>query len=255
MIFSFDLDQSVLFTRARLTPQPETIPVEYRLGEPFGFMTPAALQALRDIQRRAVCLVNTLRGLEQARRVCFVDDGSCRYLSLQNGLYLLRDGVPDRDWADSVARTVAQLPIGLDQGVARVTGELPGVDCLSKRYEYLAVFFVGEAFDDAACGALAGELAQCGWELVRQRKKLYLSPLAIHKGAVLERVLELEGADQAVGFGDSGFDLPFLRLCQVAYAPKGCELEGQDLDVSLQFSAHPAQLGTEEVLSKISSGL
>lgn len=256
MIFSADLDRTLIFSRRRLVGDAPAIPAEYRQGEPFGFMTPGALSALRRIQGRAVCLINTLRGLEQARRVTFVSDGSCRYLALQNGLALYRDGVEDKDWTLHVRRTVEDLPLGLSDGAALVLRALPGIECLSKQYEHLAVFFVDEdAFDDRACAQLAEDFSRSGWELYRQRKKLYLSPLSIHKGSVLERVRALEDDGGAIGFGDSWFDLPMLRACGAAWSLRGCELDGGGWDFPIRFSSVPGQAGTEEVLKSISIGL
>lgn len=256
MIFSADLDRTLLFSPARLVGETPVIPVEHRLGEPCGFMTPAALAALLRLQKRAVCLVNTLRGVEQARRVCFVRDGSCRYLALQNGLYLYRDGAEDRVWSEFVRGTVSALPLDLAGGIRRVLDGLPGIQCLSRQYEYLAVFFVeAEAFDDVACGQLAEELAGFGWALCRQRKKLYLSPLDIHKGKVLERVQALEDDRDTVGFGDSWFDLPMLRACGEAWSLRSCELDGGDWGIPIRFSNAPGQAGTQEVLERILQGL
>lgn len=253
MIFAADLDRTLIFSQARLAnPGPEVVAVEHRLGEPFGFMTPPARQALTRLARRTAFFVNTLRGLEQARRVSFVADGSCRYLALQNGLYLYRDGVEDREWSDHVKRTVSDLPLDLAGGAAMVLAQLPGIQRLSKQYEYLAVFFVEEAaYDDGAHDGLAAELERLGWALYRQRKKLYLWPRAIDKGAVLRRVRAWEDGAPATGFGDSAFDLPMLRACRSAWSICGCELWGADWGFPLRFSRAPAQAGTQEVLQRI----
>ena len=76
MIFAADLDRTLLFSQRRLEGDAAVIPVEYRFGEPFGFMTPGGFSALRTLQKQAVCFVNTLRGLEQANRVVFVSKNS-----------------------------------------------------------------------------------------------------------------------------------------------------------------------------------
>ena len=257
MIFSADLDRTLIFSPRRLDPLgPATIPVERRQGAPCGFMTPEARRALMALSARATFFLNTLRGLEQANRVDFVSEGRCRYLALQNGLSLYRDGVEDRDWAAHVKRTVSTLPLDLTGGIERVLRHLPGIECLSKRYQYLAVFFVEESlFDGGACDMLADELAGLGWALCRQRKKLYLSPQPIHKGAVLARVREREDGAEAVGFGDSGFDLPMLRACRTAWSLRDCDLWGRDWGFPIQYSSTPAQAGTQEVLQRILSNL
>ncbi|MCI8493816.1 hypothetical protein [Anaerotruncus sp.] len=252
MIFSTDLDHTLIFTERHLRGGAPVTAVEHRLGEAFSYMTPRALASLRRIQKNAVCLINTLRGYEQAMRVSFVRDASCRYLALQNGLYLYRDGAPDTDWAAHVARTVRALPLDLGGAAGQVLDGLSGIECLSKRYEYLAVFFVDERrFDDAACGQLAQSLSESGWELFRERKKLYLSPLAIDKGAVLRYVRMLEDGDEAVGFGDSWFDLPMLKACRHAYAPGESALASLPCAFPIFFSERPAQAGSEEILDRI----
>lgn len=250
-IFAADLDRTLLFSQARLDPAgPPTVPVEYRQGDPFGFMTPAAQGALETIATRTSFFVNTLRGLEQAMRVRFVAQAD--YLALQNGLYLYRRGKEDVDWSAHVRATVAALPLDLPGGIARVLASLPGIERLSKQYQYLAVFFVEEtAFDDDACAQLAGELAQSGWTLCRQRKKLYLWPTAIDKGAVLDRVRQWENGAETIAFGDSAFDLPMLRASDTAWSLAGCELDGRDWGFPLRFSQAPAQEGTEEILYHI----
>ncbi len=264
MIFATDLDRTLIFSSARLDPEgPPVIPVEHREGKAVGFMTPCALEALQRLQRETVCFINTFRGFEQAGRVSFVGDGSCPYLAVQNGLALYQGGEEDREWSERVQRKVDALPVTLSDAIAQTLGELPGIDCLSKRYTHLAVFFVNaKRFDDAACVQLAGKLAELGWSLRRQRKKLYLSPLGIDKGAVLERVRELEGGMDAVGFGDSFFDLPMLLGCREAWSISESELDDSSIngstptaayktDAGLRFSSSPAQAGTEEVLLRI----
>lgn len=252
MILSADLDQTLLFSRKRLADATPVRPVEFREGEPCGFMTARALDLVRILQRQTVFFVNTLRGEAQAKRVVFVGDGSCAYVAAQNGLYLYRNGVEDTGWSQTVARTVARLPACLPDMAARVHAALGGIACLSKQYEYLAVFFVDEqVFDQAGCNQMAAELALEGWELYRQRKKLYLSPLAIDKGAVLRRVRELEDGAHAVGFGDSYFDLPMLRECRAAYSLRGCELERLADGLPAIFSDRPGPAGTEQILQQI----
>lgn len=256
MIFAADLDRTLIFSSRTLAPGGAPLAVEYREDEAAGFMTPGALDTLRRIQHKSVFFVNTMRGMEQAQRVSFVRDGSCPYLSLQNGLYLYQNGEEDRVWADHVRRTVQALPLDLTEGIQAVLETLPGIDCLSKRYAYLAVFFVEvDAFDDDACAKLADDLSAVGWSLQRQRKKLYLLPRDIHKGTVLARVMDLAGERESVGFGDSTFDLPMLQACTAAYTLQGCELDGQDWGFSLRISRALAQDGSEEVLREIAKGL
>ena len=56
MIFAADLDRTLLFSQRRLEGDAAVIPVEYRFGEPFGFMTPGGFSALRTLQNRRSAL-------------------------------------------------------------------------------------------------------------------------------------------------------------------------------------------------------
>ncbi|MCI8422690.1 MAG: hypothetical protein HFF50_04015 [Lawsonibacter sp.] len=257
MIVASDLDRTLIFSPRRLDPAgPITVPVEWRETQPVGFMTQRALRCFQSIAARAPFFLNTLRGLEQANRVGFVQHGWCKYLALQNGLYLYREGREDTVWSAYVRRTVSALPLDLSGGIAQVLAALPGIQCMSKQYEYLAVFFVEEvAFDSATCCQLVSELNAQGWDLCRQGKKLYLFPLAIHKGAVLDRVRALEGEETVWGLGDSEFDVPMLRACQRAFAPQDSALWNRDWGFPIQFSQKPAQAGTQELLEMILSDL
>jgi hypothetical protein len=262
-----DLDDTLIFSGRRLTaaavPFAGAVAVEHREGLPVAYMTAPALAALRELQRRAVFVLSTLRGEEQARRVVFVRDGSCRYLCCQNGLYIYRDGVADAEWAERVARTVAALPLTLEAAAGRAL-ELPGVLCQSRRYEHLAVFFVEPAaFAAPPYLALRRELALRGWQLQRQRRKLYLMPLAVDKGQALRRIREREGGE-AAGLGDSYFDWPLLAECRRRFAPAGSALAaagtgaaddefpaGESLPAGIEFSSRPFLAGTEELLDKM----
>lgn len=252
MIFTADLDRTLIFSPKRLLGGAPVIPVEYRQGEACGFMRPGALAALELLGRRGTLLINTLRGLEQARRVSFVTGSACRYLSIQNGLYLYRDGVPDWEWSRRVSRAVDALPLDLEGAAALVRRQVKGILQLSRQYEFLAVFFVEpQAFCETAYGRTRRELAGQGWDLYRQGRKLYISPLAIDKGAAVRRVQELEGDRDVVGFGDSYFDIPMLRACGAAFSLAGSELAETGCPFPVSFSSAPAEAGTEEILNRI----
>jgi hydroxymethylpyrimidine pyrophosphatase-like HAD family hydrolase len=270
MILAADLDDTLIFSARRLAAagtaaggpdSPAAVAVEYKEGAPVAYMSAPALAALRELQRRAVFVLSTLRGEEQARRVDFIRDGSCRYLCCQNGLYIYRDGAADQGWARRVARLVAALPLSLEEAAAAAQ-TLPGVLRLSRRYEYLAVFFV-EAAEFAAepYQALRRELARQGWRLHRQRRKLYLLPLPINKGQALLHICALEGV-AAAGFGDSYFDWPLLAACRRRFAPAGSALAAagtedgefapeEERPVGIEFSRRPLLAGTEEILGRL----
>jgi hypothetical protein len=268
VIITADLDDTLIFSARRLAAAglspAGAVPVEYKDGEPVAYMTAPALAALRALQRRAVFVINTLRGEEQARRVVFIRDGGCRYLCCQNGLYIYRDGAPDAGWGKAVAQAAAALPLRLEVAAAWVRA-LPGVLLLSRRYEYMAVFFVEPAeFSAALYLELRRDLARLGWRLQRQRRKLYLLPLAIDKGLALLHICGQEGSggQGAVGIGDSYFDWPFLALCRRRLSLAGSSLAAtgtkdgefapdETKPSGIEFSRRPLLAGTEELLLRL----
>ncbi|MDR1604912.1 MAG: hypothetical protein LBS10_09040 [Gracilibacteraceae bacterium] len=265
MILAADLDDTLIFSARRLAaaaaPLGGAVAVEYREGVPVAYMTEPALASLRELQGRAVFVLSTLRGEDQARRVSFIRDGSCPYLCCQNGLAIYRRGAPDAVWARRVARTVAALPLRLEEAVSAAL-TLPGVLSLSRRYEYLAVFFIEPAeFPAEQYLSLRRRLARQGWRLHRQKRKLYLLPLPIDKGQALLHIRALEGME-AAGFGDSYFDWPLLAACRRRFAPAGSSLAaaeaetgefppGEEKPTGIEFSQRPFMAGTEEILGRL----
>lgn len=255
MIFSTDLDRTLLFSRRRLCPGDEVEPAEFKEGKPIGYMTAGALGCLRLLQQKTVFVVNTMRGIDQAERVSFIADGSCRYVLCQNGLRLYIDGARDRRWERAVSRLAGSCRIGLAEAVELVWRELPGVETLSKRYEYLAVFFVGEAFLDKAYRKQRKRFAKMGWDLYRQGKKLYVAPLTVNKGVALSYIQELEQTAQVWGFGDSYFDLPMLSACERRFSLVGSDLWRINIRMPVTFSRLPGANGSEEILRRVCGSL
>ena len=61
----------------------------------------------------------------------------------------------------------------------------------------------------------------------------------------------LEDGQEAIGFGDSWFDLPMLKVCRYAFAPGESALASLPCAFPIFFSERPAQAGSEEILERI----
>ncbi|WP_040197229.1 hypothetical protein [Candidatus Soleaferrea massiliensis] len=250
MIFSTDLDRTLIFSKRRFDPKKvQTVPVEQREGVDCSFMTPRAYYYFQEIMRRTVLVANTMRGIEQAKRIRFVQEGRCDYVVTQNGLYIYRDDRPDKLYGEIVAALAAQTQFGFDEAIDQILHEVGGILCMSKRYEYMAVFFTdGERFDRRAYQQLRMYYHDCGWELYEQGKKLYLSPLAVDKSRALLYIREREQADSVTSFGDSYFDIPMLKASDIRYSLAGCELQEIHPDFEIHYSDSPGILGSQEVM-------
>lgn len=252
MIFISDLDRTLIFSKMRFDNNIETIDAEYKENNPVGFMTHNAYKYLKDIQKNTVFVANTLREIEQAKRITFINDGSCKYISTQNGLYLYCNGIQDKTWSGIVMKKANETIYDLDKAISIVMKNIAGIDCMSKKYEYLAVFFTDvDKFDNEAYKQLRINMVGDGWELFIQGKKMYLLPLNINKGSVLEYIKEIEyNNDICAGFGDSYFDIPMLKKCNIAYSLYKSEIYETVTDKEITFSEKPDILGSEEILNK-----
>jgi phosphoserine phosphatase len=111
---------------------------------------------------------------------------------------------------------------------------------------------------------LEAELADAGWGLSVQGRKVYLVPNALTKEAALAEVMRRTGAERLVAAGDSLLDLGMLSLADVAIRPAHGELHEQGIDYPLASGGrapllvthNQGLLGGEEVvdlLGKVTS--
>lgn len=253
MIFTTDLDRTLIFSKRRFDPEKiKTVAVEQREGVDCAFMTPRAYECFQKVREKTIFIANTMRGIEQAKRICFIKDNSCDYVVAQNGLYLFRKGEADDTYSELIKRLSSQTAVSFDDAIITVQKELKGIECMSKRYEYMAVFFVDlSLWEPALYIELRSRFEKQGWELYIQGKKLYLSPKAVDKGVALHFIQEREQDGDTIGFGDSYFDIPMLKACETGYSLKDSELESIHPDFFIHYSKAPGILGSEEILADI----
>jgi hypothetical protein len=224
-----DLDQTLIYSRRafRLAPgesEPAVRVAEVYDGVPTSFLSVRAAGLLASLASVAEFVPVTTRTLEQYRRV---DLGvSCRYAIAANGATLLVDGVPDAAWQDRVRTHLS--------GTGR---PLPEVLRLAERWADPGWVRTLRVADDSfvylvahdRClipdlDGLSAELADAGWTLSVQGRKVYLVPRGLTKEAALAEVACRTGSARIAAAGDSLLDAGMLTAADAAVRPAHGEL-------------------------------
>lgn len=224
-----DLDQTLIFS-PRSFRLPEGVPVppldvvEHLAGEPASFATPSELASIASLARQAEFVPVTTRTLAQYGRV---DLGvRPRYAVAANGGHLLVDGVPDESWAAGVRERLARACRPLRE-VAALADRLAddGWVRVTKVADDLFVYLVAyerEGIPDLT--TLSGDLADDGWSLSVQGRKVYLVPTVLTKQAAVAEAARRAGTTMLAAAGDSLLDRDLLAVADAAVRPAHGEL-------------------------------
>jgi hypothetical protein len=248
LLAATDLDRTLIFSRraARLgagshgfgtefAEPPDLVAVETRDGSAESFVTRAAAELIRALDRCAVLVPVTTRTRAQYARVQLPARPPA-YAVTSNGGHLLVAGVPCPDWSAEVARRLAAGSAPLDAAVDWLRG-LDGTGWLHKRRvaEDLFVYLVVERkhLADAPLDAVRAWCADHGWVLSVQGRKLYLTPAGLTKEAAVAEVAARTGAAGVLAAGDSLLDLGLLACADAAIRPAHGELHDAGLPAEL----------------------
>lgn len=255
MLFAVDLDRTLIYSAAAAGPgpAPPMTAVEYLDGAPLSYMTVRALDLLRRLRAVVHVVPVTTRSLAQYRRVeLFHGPLTPAYAVAANGGHLLHDGEPDLAWYESVrgalARSCADAATVADHLVefGRAWGQ---------RVRVADGLFVYSVVDRAAIPAddlrrLDDWLADVGWELSVQGRKLYAVPGPLGKWRAVEEVARRTGATVVVAAGDSLLDRDMLEHADFSLRPPHGELAaaGYGCDV---VTSSAGILAAEELLEAV----
>jgi predicted mannosyl-3-phosphoglycerate phosphatase (HAD superfamily) len=255
-----DLDQTLIYSRRAFrlpagVPEPPLLIVEYLDGEPLSYLTRAAGAGLRELARQVPVVPVTTRTLAQYRRV---DLGFApSYAIAANGGHLLVDGRPHPGWEAQVRRRLVASGSPLAD-IRKLADELarqalvPWVRTIRDADGFF-VYLVAtgrDAIPDLT--ELAGRLAERGWTLSVQGRKVYLVPAALTKEAAIAEVVRRTGAQRYVAAGDSLLDLGMLTGAAAAVLPAHGELHAQRITLPHgEVSDQAGLLGGEEVVKML----
>jgi hypothetical protein len=250
-----DLDQTLIYSQGAFRlpagePAPDVRVVEYLAGEPLSYVTERAAAGLQDLAQRATLVPVTTRTLEQYRRVAL--GAPTRYAIAANGGHLLVDGVPDQEWSASVRERLAASGRPLED-VRTMAEALAASGSWVRTIRDADGFFVylvataREVIPDLS--GLADSLADDGWTLSVQGRKVYLVPAALTKEAALAEVIGRAGTERLVAAGDSLLDRGMLAAAAVAIRPAHGELHDQGyLRAGMRVTERAGILAGEDIV-------
>jgi hydroxymethylpyrimidine pyrophosphatase-like HAD family hydrolase len=254
-LIACDLDQTLIYSRRAFRlpegePEPEVVIAEYLDGQPLSHLTRQAADSLRELALRVPIVPVTTRTMAQYERV---DLGIVPpYAIAANGGHLLVDGLADPGWAEQVRDRLAAAGCPLAEVHARAQAiaeqaVADGSEWVRTVREADGLFVYLVATERAAIPDLTqleAELADTGWGVSVQGRKVYLVPQALTKEAALSEVMRRTGAVRLAAAGDSLLDLGMLSMADVAIRPAHGELHEQGIDRPLGSNQCPPLLVT-----------
>ncbi|MBQ3337074.1 MAG: HAD hydrolase family protein [Selenomonadaceae bacterium] len=228
ILFTCDLDNTLIHSYKHR--RPDDICVELYDGRAQSFISPRALELLKEIAARIFFVPVTTRSIAQYRRIFWAEDFQPQCAVVANGAFFLEGARQENFLRETVAPYEKELEAQLAAADEKFFSITRVVD------ESFLFLKCREEFD--------AEKIFFDTSLVVRRtgKKIYLFPPALNKGAALKLLAKKFSPDKIFAAGDSEIDLPMLALADVAFAPKN--LRGKNF---VEFAA------AEDFLEKILS--
>ncbi len=233
VLVACDLDRTLIYSArasgVAQTDLPSLVCVEIYEDAPLSYMTPKALDLLRDLAEVAVVVPTTTRTEAQLARVV-LPGVSTRFAIAANGGALLVDGRADPVWRARVDEAVSAAGATVAE-VGSYLGELAAADGWLLRLRDADGLFVYAVVDRdrvplTAVTDLTRWCADRGWTVSLQGRKLYAVPDGITKSAAVAEVARRAGASRVLAAGDSVLDGPMLESAHAAIRPAHGELHG-----------------------------
>lgn len=229
VLVAVDLDQTVVFSERSAGKAGPSMVVEHLDGGPLSSMTVGAVQAYRELAARHLLVPVTTRTVAQYTRITL--PSPARHAVCANGGILLTAHGPDPQWAGWVRSVCAQ-----SAPVADIEKRLQAVEDqqwvrLVRTAENLFCYLVAHTrgqIPPGWLGEFSTELAEVGWGVSVQGRKVYAVPNGLSKASAVSRLRDQLGASSLLAAGDSLLDQPLLELAAAsggAIRPRHGELE------------------------------
>jgi len=206
ILFACDLDNTLIHSYKHR--RPDDICVELYDGREQSFISPRALELLKEIAARIFFVPVTTRSIAQYRRIFWAEDFQPRCAVVANGAFFLEGARQENFLRGVVAPYEKELEAQLAAADEKIFSIARVVD------ESFLFLKCREEFD--------AEKISFDTNLVVRRtgKKIYLFPPRLNKGEALKLLSKKFSPEKIFAAGDSEIDLPMLALADVAFAPK-----------------------------------
>lgn len=232
-LIASDLDQTLIFSprAAARGPVRAARAVEVLSGAVISLLSQDTERGLLAAARTAVFVPATTRTQAQYERLDL--PGRPRYAVVASGGRLLVDGVPDPDWAGTVADRLADRGAPL-AAVAELFAGWADRGWLLRVRDADGLFLVAgvqpELLHPGELAEVVGACTARGWRALHQGRKLYVLPAGLDKAAavahVADRVRTTAGEPVVLlAAGDTLLDWPMLLAADEGWFPFGSELD------------------------------
>jgi hydroxymethylpyrimidine pyrophosphatase-like HAD family hydrolase len=247
-LYATDLDRTLIYSaRAAGVPVEDLVVVERHEGRDISFVSAEQLTLLDLIAERALVVPVTTRTLAQYRRVTVWAERPPEWAVVANGGIVLHHGRLDDDWYAGVLATVARDSHEL-AAVAAWLGQTarPWIDHVRVADDlFLYTIVDRDALPAEAAAELAATLAEWGWQLSIQGRKLYAVPVSLGKGPAVLDVARRTGAERVLAAGDSLLDRDLLDIADRSLRPAHGELHDTGVAADLVTKASGLAAGEE----------
>ena len=236
-----DLDDTLFQTLRKCPPDVPSealVPLGFaRDGSPLSYATPRQRNFIAWLSETAWLVPVTARSRDALERVRIPMNAA---ICAHGGMILDRDGRPEPDWVDHIAKAAAPHSALLDRLAERARAAEPG----------LSVRILAEAggpglylllkhpdWDEESLGRAVEALrpdVPADWTIHRNGNNAALLPPYLGKRRAVEwllpRLRALHPEAPVIGIGDSLTDAPFMAICDFAMIPAGSQLSAAALD-------------------------
>ena len=207
IVFASDLDNTLLYSRSH--KREGDVCVEHIKGEAHGFMTPLAIERLREVSQKVQLIPVTTRSIEQYRRIEWPEGTAPEYAVTTNGAVLLHGGEVDAAWREARCHALS-------------LGDAAFIRCRIVDDAYLFVY-CADGVDAQAQAEKCQK--QTSLRVEPSGRKIYFFPPKLTKGAALLELRRRFSPRKVYAAGDTAIDAPLLAAADRAFAAKTLAME------------------------------
>lgn len=220
IVFASDLDNTLLYSRGH--KREGDVCIEHIKGEAHGFMTPLAIERLREVSQKVQLIPVTTRSVEQYRRIEWPEGTAPEYAVTTNGAVLLKNGEVDAAWREAHDALIAPAREEIARCHALYLDDAAFIRCRIVDDAYLFIYCA-----DGVDARAQAEKCQkrTSLRVEPSGRKIYFFPPELTKGAALRELCRRFSPRKVYAAGDTAIDAPLLAAADRAFAAKTLAME------------------------------
>lgn len=239
IVLNMDMDNTIIYSYKKDIGK-DKITAEIYKGHGISYITGKTYRLLSSLKEKLLLVPTSTRTASQYKRIN-LGIGDIKYALVCNGGVLLEDGRKNEEWYKESLRIIKDSIPELGRAMrflekdSRRESELRFIDGLF-------VFTKCNQPEDVVLD-LKDILDNTLVDVLDNGEKIYVVPVALNKGAAVERLKRYINADIVIAAGDSRFDIPMLKAADIRLAPYGFTKK-----FGIDFRAEEA--GSNEIFSE-----